>query len=888
MYRLIFTACLVLVTKLSFAANPKISAAAGKVYSIATIEIPVDVPLEGASSPLNVLDDEGRILFPISSDVRVRVARPSERPVPRPGNGRLIGRLGNLIREITGRRRDESVTIARRVTFLIRGAAPLQIRLLDSQLEVGRYEIQPRQDQVVYQQLSQQWWTTYSDAAKRQMDLGDYPPWVENYLVAMLGGRLGVALPQWFTDGEENDDPLIGTFKLLAGTESIAETFFRRAVAGDFDNSPAARPLPAGPIWKANTYPQLPGEPDIEPLASRVPPECCYIRYGDFTNFLWFKDLIDEFGGDISRMVTLRGIDEQTTARLEYQLALTFNQLTRMLGPTIIEDQALVATDLFLSEGASIGVVMKAKNAFLLRTTVNADRAKRASADPTVTLANVKIGDQTASLLSSGDNSIRCFMAESDGYFFFSNSEYLVGRFFEVSAGKPSLASTKGFKLARQLMPLERKDTIFAYLPSEMLRGLVAPKYMIEMRRRLHAKSDIALLQLARLAAGAHGLPSTGIQELIESGFLPEGFGARSDGSGVVEVGTDSVDTLRGARGYFLPIADIEIDQVNQQESNWYSKIAKEYSERFSQIDSIMVGLQRIPMENGIEQISLHAEIAPLTPKKFGWIAEQLAPPTRVSMKFAPDDIVAVQAHVESEQIGPATHLFLAVKDTVPPQPDEFDGVINTFRSIKELPAYLGAWPRPGAIDRLPLGLGRGRRMGDGVSKLLGGIYRYADESYGVLSFYPDILQRTINNLEAVDVETPANVRVRIGNLTGSKLQGWINQQLYTQAAKGSLAGANFLNMMTRQLRVLPSQALQRAESILGGRLQCPLGGQFQFNEPTGLWVSTAWQAPSPPAAPPQNYLSPLLTWFRGAQATLAQYSDRLVIDATVNVQRKQ
>ena len=874
----------------SLAVEIIVTAAKGQPYGIATVELPIANPIVGVSpAPLHVTDTQGRVFYPISNDVRVKLQRASERPVPQPGKGRLLSRLGKLIREIAHDDAPLEQTIARRVTFLFQGDEPLKIRLSESNTEIGIYDINPVDDEVAKAKIVQEWWTAFSAAAKRQIDAGDYPPWVENYLVAMLAGQTGAALPEWYRPSEADDDQLIGTLKLLAGTEGVGESTFRRVATGDLSQrEPTSLPIPNPPTWISGQYPPVDPKVAIEPIATRVPPECFYLRYGEFANYLWFRDLSDEYGGDLSRMITLRGVSDDAAVRTERQLNMKMTQLTRVLGSSVIEDQVLFGRDLFLTDGGTIGVILKAKNTFLLKSSINNDRSKAAQ-DPSVTLSQLTIAGKPATLLSTPDNSIRSFMAIDGEYICISNSKYLIQRFYEVAQSGKSLAATKAFRLSRQLMPLDRNDTIFAYFSPEMLQGLVSPQYLIELRRRLHAKSDISLVHLARIAAKSGRKPIGGIDELIGGGFLPTGFGQRPDGSGVISAGEQVVDTLRGARGTFMPVADVDIDQVTRDEAQWYSKIASEYSSRFPQIDPIMIGVQRqtVPGDESLERLVVHAEIAPLVPEKYGWVAKQLGPPTKVSMKFAPDDIVSIQAHVASEQLGPPTHLFAGIKDTLPPNPEEFDGLIKSYRALRTIPAYLGAWPQPGAIDRLPLGLGRGRPVGPGMTRLLGGLYRYTDGGFSVLSFQADVLQSLLPFLEAAEVDDLATVRLRVGNLSGSQLQGWINAQLYQRAAVSSAAGANFLNLLSRQLKIEPTNAMQAAKNILGSELQCPLGGQYQYSQPLGHWVSTAWNAAAPQAVMPPGYVSPAMNWFRGLQATLTQYADRLVADAEITIKRK-
>ena len=70
--------------------------------------------------------------------------------------------------------------------------------------------------------------------------------------------------------------------------------------------------------------------------------------------------------------------------------------------------------------------------------------------------------------------------------------------------------------------------------------------------------------------------------------------------------------------------------------------------------------------------------------EKYGELANQLGPPTRTVMRFAPDDIVSVQGHVASDWLGPPTHLFAAIKDTNPPDPSRFsEYYVPTFLSSR-------------------------------------------------------------------------------------------------------------------------------------------------------------------------------------------------------------
>jgi len=325
----------------------------------------------------------------------------------------------------------------------------------------------------------------------------------------MLSRRLGLApVEDVLVATEETDNEVASTLEMVGGTERLQTAILRRAAAGDTERLQSAdRPLPAPPAWAPAAVPEIEQEIAIEPIAHRVPPECLYIRFGSFENYLWFSDLSAEYGGDISRMITRRPLDYGGSRRLEEQLAVQMTQMSRLMGPSVIDDQAVIGRDLFFANGASLGVLMKAKNAFLLRTSLNGERSNAANRSDDVTLTTETIAGNEVTFLSSPDNRIRSFLAIDGEWFLITNSRTLAQRFFEVGGDAPALADTRDFRLARRLMPLERNDTVFAYLSSAMLRGLVSPTYQIELRRRLFSSADISLVHLARLASQADGQP---------------------------------------------------------------------------------------------------------------------------------------------------------------------------------------------------------------------------------------------------------------------------------------------------------------------------------------------------------------------------------------------
>lgn len=114
---------------------------------------------------------------------------------------------------------------------------------------------------------------------------------------------------------------------------------------------------------------------------------------------------------------------------MERQLGVQTNAMSRLLGPSVIEDQALIGRDMYLDDGASIGVLFHAKNVFLLRSSLNSDRTKLAESDESLTLKKVDLQHGPATLLRSSDNRVRSFLVEAGPCILVTNSETIADRF---------------------------------------------------------------------------------------------------------------------------------------------------------------------------------------------------------------------------------------------------------------------------------------------------------------------------------------------------------------------------------------------------------------------------------------------------------------------------
>ncbi len=816
-------------------------------------------------------------------------------------NGRALypvfteGRILRLLGEILGNNAPVATPNVLNVLFLFTGDQPLDLTV---------YTPVPRQFRVVPQQatnprgqqrLLQRWWREYTALARQQAQDGDYPPIVQTYLTSMFSRRLGLQPPLLSRVAERKPAEPLKTLELVLGAENLRlETLRQTNLVGYRTGESADLPVPAEISWQPLAPPAAGASVEIEPIAMRVPEECLYIRFGSFQNYLWFDKLQQEYGGDLERMVTLRGFDDQAGDRMQQQLALESSPLADLLGPAVIADVALIGRDLFFREGAAVGMLFQARNALLGNDfTKQRNAALEAEKANGAMLRTVQIGGRDVSFLSTPDNRLRSYYVVDGDYHLVSTSQAIVERFLAVRDGGGVLGANSEFRHARSIMPTSRQDTVFVFFSSAFQQGLLSPQYQVELRRRLRAATDLELVQLAQWAARTEGKPAQSIADLVAGQLLPPGFGTRPDGSGPTVVNGKLVDSLRGPRGGMTPIPDVPLRGVTRDEAARLAELTQFSGAGWRQMDPLIVGIQRFALDGQrMERLVIDAHLSPFAEQKYGWVTSLLGPPTRAQIRPAEGDIITLQAAVKGGLLVPSIpphHLFLGVQDNEPLTDLQGGGLLPSLMVLRTTPGYLGAWPKPGFLDLLPLGLGGGPPDAYGYSQLPLGIFRRQWEAFSALAFDPQVLAQVTPQLAAGEAENDAQVRLHVGDLSQARLQNWVNSLAYSRAHQASVGNAKLLHMLSQQLGVPRDRALDAAEGLLDAKLLCSLGGEYRLIEAPGqmaLWQSDKWLDPAAgPAA--DEYRAPLLVWFRGVDADLTMYNDRVVVHATLDMQRK-
>ncbi len=774
------------------------------------------------------------------------------------------------------------------VWFLFRGNEKLHLTLHGS--EAKEIEIEPREVRRPnqFKRRMDQWWREYNRMAQEQEKLGDYPNLIESYLTTMLGTRLNLPI---MPRPKDRRDPLAKTFDLMFNVEGLRSEMIRDAILGQIDTGERDLPVPPSIFWDDDPIPPIIGEAVVEEIANHVPEECFYLRFGTWKNQIWLKKLMEEYGGDMGRMLSLRGYESRINAKFLDQLALESSDLDEMFGSTVIRDVAVIGLDTYFDDGPAVGVILHAKGTESLKNRVAGRRKAFARRDKSISIVEVEIGGQQVSFLSTPNNLHRSFHVVKGDFHLITNCKKLAQRFIEAADGQGSLGRSQEFKYARSAMPLETDHTIFVYLSRAFFKNQLAPSHQIELRRRNIAIADMQLLQMASLASLGEGNQFADVNTLVQLGFLPECFGLSEPLSRYELINDVWTDSQRGGRGFFLPVPDAQVEVISEFEHRWFAERADFFSENVSQLEPMYVGIKRFEKDKNVERVVFDARLAPFGKEKYGWLNQMLGPPLKNEVVGSPDDIIRFEASMAQGLLNPrvAPHqIFAAVQDHLDPNLDlRPKSFIDAYETALQTPGYLGAWPAPGMLDWMPKLGGEPDPEGFTYSGFLK-LWRLQWNDFSVLSFDRQRLNELKPHLKVQPVERPCHVRVKVGDLAQSKLRTWANTLNYRRSWQTSLANVRMLNTLINQFKLNPEQARVVAEQMLDVKLVCSLGGKYQLcptKEGRMVWCSSAWPNFLNPVLPP-DYQAPVLGWFRGLELEISQAETEFQAYGYIDLQR--
>ena len=317
-------------------------------------------------------------------------------------------------------------------------------------------------------------------------------------------------------------------------------------------------------------------KPQPDPLAAYIPFDQHALFFPTFSAMTEMMDEADADGTPVLQMLEPRSEDANSRGRYQKQLCLELSEISRLLGPQIINSVAFTGSDPYLPSGTDIGVLFETKQPAVLNTFIVARQMAMKQTNPAVKAVNGEIEGVAYAGVVSPDRSICSYTAGLAQVVFVSNSIYQLGCLVKTAKGKkPALASQDEYVFFRdRYRRADREETAFLILTDATIRRWCSPQWRIANSRRTKVASALAELQARQLDELVGGKVKPGPIQTDLS--LPDAGAIQITSGGVVSSAYGTLDFL-------TPIAEIPLAKVSQAEADAYNRWRNGYQQNWRQ-----------------------------------------------------------------------------------------------------------------------------------------------------------------------------------------------------------------------------------------------------------------------------------------------------------------
>ena len=317
-------------------------------------------------------------------------------------------------------------------------------------------------------------------------------------------------------------------------------------------------------------------KPRTDPLAAYIPFDQHAVFFPAFAAMTEMMDEADADGTPVLQMFEPRSEDANSRGRYQKQLCLELSEISRLLGPQVIDSVAFTGSDPYLPSGTDVGVLFETRQPAVLKGFIAARQTAMRQGDPAVKSVSGEIDGVAYAGVVSPDRSVCSYVAASGQAVFVSNSLYQLGCLAKTANGKkPALISQDEYVFFRSRYPRGDKDeTAFLILTDATIRRWCSPQWRIANARRTKVAAALAEVQARHLDELVGGkvkpgpiqtdfsAPDAGEIQIMKSGVLSSAYG-----------------TLK----FLTPIAEIPLAKVTRAEADAYNRWRNGYQQNWRQ-----------------------------------------------------------------------------------------------------------------------------------------------------------------------------------------------------------------------------------------------------------------------------------------------------------------
>ena len=389
-------------------------------------------------------------------------------------------------------------------------------------------------------------------------------------------------------------------------------------------------------------------EPKVAEIARLVPADQYLLQLNSMQSLDDLLDLSTEWGGSLLRLYTIEAQDQRLRQKLEEQLCLRRDALTKLFADAAISDVAFTGADPFVHEGADVTVILRVKQPALFQQAAGHWLADARKAHSDLVEAEFNYHGHKVSARYTPDRGVSSFVVRHDDYVIYSNSHRAIRRAIDTAAGaSPALYDSLDYRYVTTILPpTPTANAGYFYVPEAMVRRLIGPAAKISEKRRLECDNNLVMLNNASMFYRMeYGHSPRSLADLVQGRFIDPKIVCPHGGAYAYDPARDACTcSLHNRLKYLTPNIELGVLTVSQQEAAEYERYKQRYQGFWQGIfDPIAVRITVdrtvkletcvLPMANGSLYNDLRAMVDK-TPRPLS--TARIAPSALVSLAYVP------------------------------------------------------------------------------------------------------------------------------------------------------------------------------------------------------------------------------------------------------------
>ncbi len=412
------------------------------------------------------------------------------------------------------------------------------------------------------------------------------------YCLLQSQARYGVLPPPLPVPPIDRSKLETNLYQVLTGSYAIQEALQREILSGGSLpgelsmhisqlSPPALKSLPYKELLeKKRTAEKI--EPQVADVSALVPADQYLLQVNSMRSLGELLDLSTQWGGSLLRLCTVHAIDQRLEQKLEDQLCLRRDVLTRLFGDAVIGELAVTGADPFVNEGTDVTMIFRVKQPAAFRAAAAVWLAAARRARPDLTEAEFNYRGHKVAARYTDDRTVSSFAAEHDGFVIYSNSHRAIRRAIDAAAGAaPALHEAPDYRYVSTILPPSAaSNSCYFFIPEAMIRRMVGPAWKISEKRRLQCYNNLVMLNNASLFYRLeYGRSPGSLAELVDGRFIdPDKLVCPHGGAYALDAAHDSCTcSLHNRLKYLTPNAELTVLNVSAAEAAEYERYKERY-----------------------------------------------------------------------------------------------------------------------------------------------------------------------------------------------------------------------------------------------------------------------------------------------------------------------